>query len=482
MKRVLSLTLAILLVFGTVVSAQEAQKESESATVLQALCSYILRNYQFKIDEGDLLNALIEAIEESSGSSESFEFVADALLSALDQHSVYFTPEEQKEFDEYVDAEFGGVGVSLVMIEGYCTIMSILDDSPAQKYTNLKVGDKIIAVNGADVVNMDIDLIINRTRGPIGEEVVLTILSDDGSVWECPVVREMIVTPSVEYIVNETGDAAHVIISQFGLDTAQQFKESHAKIKEQGINKIIIDVRDNTGGYTQQACEIASVFLPKDTIIFCEYMRSAGYRIPFKSGNTNPDSTTELVLLVNERTASASEILTAALKESGRAKIIGAKTFGKGTMQTVTSMGDYGSVKLTVAEFTCPSGTAINGVGIMPNIAVENSTRPITDEDLKPLSLTAKYQLGDQADEVCAIKQRLMYLGLYSGDVENNTFDKDLDLAVRRFQQAMNLYPYGVADINTQLTLQTYVKTGDMYVDKQFERACKELEIDYNTF
>ncbi len=483
MKRFTCLLLAFLLLLCPMVQAEETpEKTPESATVLKALKSYIVRNYQFDVDEGDLLDAVLEAVITQKDDSESFEFLADAMMSALDQHSLYFTPEEQREFDEYVDAEFGGVGVSLVMIDGYCTIMSILDDSPAQKTTSLKVGDKIVKVNGTDVVNMDIDLIINRTRGPVGEEVVLTILSEDGNMWECPVVRDIIVTPSVEYILNDTEDTAYVLITQFGLDTAQQFKDCHAEIKAKGINNMIIDVRDNTGGYTQQAFEIASVFLPKDTVVFCEYMRSIGYKMPFKSNNTNPDTETNLMLLVNEYTASASEIITAALKESGRAKVIGAKTFGKGTMQTVTAMGDYGSVKLTVAEFTCPSGTTINEVGIMPNIAVENSTRPITDADLKPLSLTVKYKEGDQADEICAIKQRLSLLGLYSGDVENNLFDKDLDLAVRRFQELMNLYPYGVADINTQLTLQTHVKTGEMFVDNQFNRACKELGVDPEGF
>ena len=252
MKRVLSAVLVLLLLLCPTVRAEEKTADSESATVLMALKSYILRNYQFEVDEDDLLDAIIEAVLAKQDDGESFEFLADAMMSALDQHSVYFTPEEQKEFEEYVDAEFGGVGVSLVMIEGYCTIMSILDGTPAQKTTNLKVGDKIIKVDGTDVVGMDIDLIINRTRGPVGEQVVLTVLSDDGSVWECPVVRDIIVTPSVEYVVNKAGDAAYVVISQFGLDTAQQFKDCHAEIKAKGINKIIIDVRDNTGGYTQR--------------------------------------------------------------------------------------------------------------------------------------------------------------------------------------------------------------------------------------
>ena len=151
-------------------------------------------------------------------------------------------------------------------------------------------------------------------------------------------------------------------------------------------------------------------------------------------------------------------------------------------MQTVTGIGDYGSVKLTIAEFTCPSGETINGVGIVPNITVENTTRPITDEELLPLSLTAKYKQGDSAPEVCAIKQRLDLLGLYSGDNDSEVFDKDIELAVRRFQEATDLYPYGVADITTQLTLQTHVKTGELYVDNQLKRACKELNIDPEGF
>ncbi|MBQ2967769.1 MAG: S41 family peptidase [Clostridia bacterium] len=481
MKRVLSLTLAILLLLCPAVSAEEAKQESESASVLQALCSYILRNYQFDIDEKDLLDALISAIMEKQDDGESFEFVADALMGALDQHSVYLTPEETREFSEYVDAEFGGVGVSLVTIDGYCTVMSIIEGSPAEG-SGLQAGDKIVAVNGENVVNTDIDLIINRTRGPVGEEVVLTILSEDGNTWNCAIVRDTIVTPSVEYILNDTKDVAYVMVSQFGLDTAQQFKECHAEIKEAGVNKMIIDLRNNTGGYTSQAQEIASLFLPVGTVVFQEYMGAYNYHVPYKSTNLTPDSETELVVLTNEYTASASEILTGALKENNRAKIVGVKTFGKGTMQTVTGMGDYGNVKLTIAEFTCPTGTKINGVGITPNIMVENSTRPITDDDLRPLSLTQKYKYGDENEEICAIKQRLSLLGYYTDKIDSPVFDKNLDLAVRRFQSAAGLYPYGVADINTQLTLHTHVKTGELYEDNQFDRACEVLGTTAESF
>lgn len=476
--RALCVVLAFLLLLCPMVQAEEAQtpdvKTTESSTVIKALRNYIHRMYQFEITDEDLLMALVQQIFEKDSSDETFEFVADAVMSALDQHSVYFTPAETKEFDEYVSAEFGGVGVSMSTIDGYCTIMSILPNTPADG-SGLVPGDKIIAVNGESIVNLDIDLITSRIKGEIGTPVVLTILSENGETKDYTFVRNTVITPSAEYKLNKAGDTAHIIISQFAADTANQFHQILTEVKQKGVSKIIIDLRNNTGGYTDQAQLMASEFLGKDTVIYREHSRAYNLDRPYVSRNETPDTTTQIVILVNDYSASASEIFTGAMKDNGRAKVIGIKTFGKGTMQTVTSMGDYGSVKLTIGEFVSPNGNTINGVGIMPDIYVENTMRPVTDADLKPLSLSAKYKLGDENEEICAIKQRLSYIGLYSGDTESPVFDKALDLAVRRFQQSFDLYPYGVADINTQLTLQTCVKSGEIRVDNQLERAFREL-------
>lgn len=476
MARFLSLVLAFSLLFCPAVRAAEDTETQtpESYTVIKALRNYIHRYYQFDVTDEELLDALIKEILVKDDSAESFEFVADALTSALDKHSVYFTPAETEKFNEDVSAEFAGVGVSLVNIAGYCTVMSILPNTAAVG-SGLVPGDKIIAVNGENVVDSDVDLIITKVRGEEGTPVTLTILSENGNTWDVTLTRSTVVTPSAEYTLNSAKDTAYVVISQFGADTAAQFSSILSEVKELGVQKMIIDLRNNTGGFTDQAYKMASEFLGTGTVVYQESSRALGITQQYVSRNPEPDTAMQLIILVNDYTASASEIFTGALKDNGRATVIGIKTFGKGTVQTVTGMGNYGSIKLTIAEFASPSGAAINGVGILPDIRVENTTRPVENSDLLPLSLSVKYQIGDNNEEICAIKQRLSYLGLYSSDVDSPVFDKDTDLAIRRFQQYAGLYPYGVADINTQLTLQTEVKNGELYVDNQLTRAYKEL-------
>lgn len=475
MKRILACILAGMLFITPVVQAEDTEDaDPKGYTILKAIKGYMSTMYQFGVTDEDFLDALIKNILKENDSDEAFEFVADSLADALDKHSVYFTPEELEEFNTEVDATFGGVGVTLANIDGYCTIMDILPNTPAQGL-GLVPGDKIIAVDGESVIDTDIDLIVSRTRGQVGTEVTLTFQSESGKVWEETIVRDTIVIPSVEYALNSDNDTAYLVITQFANDTGEQFIEKYNEIKEKGINNIIIDLRNNTGGYTDEAIKIASLFLPEGSVIFKEFSRVYNLESPYLSQNPSPDTTTKLVLLINDYTASSSEILTAALKDNNRATVVGTNTFGKGTMQTVASLGSYGGVKVTMAEFVSPNGSTINNVGIAPHYEVENTTRKVTEDDVSKLSFSLKHKLGDQHEEITGIKQRLALMGLYTGDVTSPVFDKELELAVSRFQEAHSLYPYGVADINTQLTIHTAVMCGEMVVDNQLNKAYEIL-------
>lgn len=476
MKRILSFLLVFVMLFTPVLQAAEATEETpvpESYSVLKAMRAYLKNMYQFGVTDGELIDALILKILEEKDDKEAFEFVADALTSALDDYSVYFTTEEYASFNEYVDGAFGGIGVSMMLIDGYCTITGVLPDTPASK-ADISTGDKIIAVNGESVVNCNIDLIVTKVRGEAGTDVTLTLQSGNRT-WDIVITREIVSVDSVDYVINDNGDAAYLVIARFSGETYNEFLEKYKEIKEKGVKKIVIDLRDNTGGYTSQAEQIASLFLSEGSIIYSELCRAYNMNIPFKSRNKEPDLETELILLVNEYTASSSEILTGALKDNKRATVVGTKTFGKGTVQTVTSMGDYGSLKTTIAEFVSPLGTTINKVGISPDYEVENEIRRIKESDVKPLSFRNKYRIGDEADEVLAIKERLAFLGYYNGDIRDKTFDKELEVAVMGFQADNNLYPYGVADINTQLTIHTAVMLRDIQEDNQLDKAFELL-------
>lgn len=476
MKRFLSLLLAMLLLICPVVQATEAEETeiTESYTVIKALRNYLKGIYQFGVSEEELLDSLIKSIFKEKDDNEAFEFVADAITDALDDYSVYFTSEEMAEFNEAVDAVFAGIGVTLVNVDGYASVMNTLPNTPAES-SGLTAGDKIIAVDGESVINTDIDLVSSRIRGEKGTDVVLTILTLSGETKEIKITRDIVVIPSAECVINEKGDTAYVVITQFAEDTYNQFKQIYDDFKSKGINNLILDLRYNSGGYTSQAEKIASMFLPKDSVIYYENTRSYNSSIAFASKNENADTKTKIVVLTNEFTASASEILVGALKDNERATIIGTNTFGKGTMQNVASMGEYGSVKVTFAEFFSPNKNAINEVGIAPHKVVENEVRKAKESDVKPLSFKTKYFVGDENEEVKAIKERLAIMGLFTGDTTSPKYDTDTELAVMRFQEAYGLYPYGVADINTQLTLHTQVMCSDIVVDTQLKEAYKFL-------
>ncbi len=474
MKRILCLLLALMFVLCPVVQAEETEEIKESYTVLKALRNYLKGIYQFGVTEEEFLDALIQNILEEKDDEATFEFVAESLTDALDKHSVYFTPKENEEFNESVGAVFTGIGIIMVNIDGYCTVTGILEGSPAES-SGLSVGDRIIAVEGESVINTDTDLISSRIRGEIGTDVTITILTPDEQTKELRVTRDEVVIPSVSSAINEAGDTAYVSVFQFAEDTVSQFKYIYNDFKEKGINNLVLDLRDNTGGFTSQAEELASMFLKEGSVIYYESIRNYGREFPYVSKNENADLSTKIVVLTNEYTASAAEILTAALKENDRATIIGTNTFGKGTMQTVASLGDYGSVKVTFAEFFSPKKNKINEVGITPHKVVENEVRGVQESDFGGLSFKNKYTVGDENEEVCSIKERLAFLGLYSGDIKSKVFDSALAVAVSRFQEISGLYPYGVADINTQLTLHTQVMCEEVVVDTQLREAFEFL-------
>lgn len=307
--------------------------------------------------------------------------ISGMLSSLNDPYTVYFTKDENQRFHEDIQGSFEGIGVELVQKDSVPTVVSPLSDSPAEK-AGIKAGDIISEVDGAKTSDIGFEETINRIRGADGTKVKLTIVRDgvtDPLVIE--VTRAKIVIKSVEWDTkNVSGKKIFYIkMSQFGDDTDGLFNnaiEEAVKINPDGI---ILDLRNNPGGYLETAVSVASDFI-KDGIVVSEKGKS---NQDYKASGSAKLQDYKLVVLTNGGSASAAEILAGALRDRKSNKLIGEKTFGKGSVQELIELTDGSAVKITVAKWYTPNGTQINGAGLEPDIKIADDEKTTADEQLE---------------------------------------------------------------------------------------------------
>ena len=467
-KRILALLLAFSILFSINVSAVE-NAGSEEYSVANSVLQYVENNYHFGVENSELLRKVIKLY--LSENPDGFQNIMNIILGSLDEYSQYYTAEEFKEFFAAVESEFAGIGAYMARENGYMTISSVTPDSPASK-ASLTSGDKIIAVNGENIVGADSDYVISKIRGEAGTKVVLTIERDGVGKFDVTIVRDVIREETVTSAIYEK-DIGYIYITNFSSVTGREFENKLAAFDDLGIKKLIVDLRYNGGGVTDQALHCLTFLLPQKSGMLKINSKSMGERT-----YTNSDDSYKprnVVVLVNEYTASAAEIFAAAIKDNKMGTIIGTKTFGKGTMQSTAGLGQYGGLKLTVAEFYGPGGTEIKDKGISPDIKVENRTRPVKDEDVIPMKFDKVYKKGMDSEQVLAIKQRLKILKYFNGNMDNY-YDETLFQAVKTFQETNGLFGYGVADFTTQTTINNLIGDALVTEDTQFEKAVEFLK------
>lgn len=298
------------------------------------------------------------------------------IVSALDDpYSVFFDPKTAKEFNESLTGSFDGIGAEIGMKKNQLVIIAPLPEMPAEK-AGLRGGDKILAINKKSTTNMTIDEAVTKIRGKRGTSVTLTIYRD-GEQKERDVVitRDKIVIKSVRWEVKE-GSVGYIRLVSFSQDTAPDFRKAVNDLLSKNIRSLIIDLRNNPGGYLDAAVEIGGYWVDGQTIVIEQY--DGNKRDEYK-GKTRPRlQNVPTVVLVNGGSASASEIVSGALQDYGKATIIGEQTFGKGSVQDFQNLQDGSAVKLTIAKWLTPKGRTIQDNGITPDIVVE-----ITESDLK---------------------------------------------------------------------------------------------------
>ena len=283
-----------------------------------------------------------------------------------DVYSCYYTPEEYKSLAEQTQGVYYGIGayVSQDVETGNCAISGVIRNSPAEA-AGLMEGDLIYKVDGEDMSGLELDEVVSHIRGDEGSEVTLTLVRD-GEEIEVVLTRGKVDTPTVESEMRDDG-IGYLQITEFDDVTVGQFAENFEQLKEQGMKGLIIDLRGNPGGSVTSVCAVAEHLLPEGLIFYME--DKDGNRTEYTCEGADFDL--PLVVLVNEYSASAAEILSGAIKDSGIGKLVGKKTFGKGIVQDVISLQDGSAIKLTIANYYTRGGHDIHLKGIEPDVEVE---------------------------------------------------------------------------------------------------------------
>jgi len=314
-------------------------------------------------------NDYVEPIEDK----DLLENAIRGMLSGLDPHSAYLVPDDYKELQAGTSGEFGGLGIEVGMEDGFVKVISPIDDTPADR-AGVKAGDLVIRLNDTPVKGMGLSDAVKIMRGKPGTDIVLTIIREgEDKPLKITITRDVIRVTSVKSRMLEPG-YGYVRISQFQSRTGDSLREALAKLEDAAdgsLNGLVLDLRNNPGGVLSAAVSVSDAFLTDGIIVYTEG-RLDDAKLKFNAKPTDVLNGAPLVVLVNGGSASASEIVAGALQDHQRAIIMGSKTFGKGSVQTILPMDNGSALKLTTAKYYTPSGVSIQATGISPDIELEN--------------------------------------------------------------------------------------------------------------
>jgi len=305
--------------------------------------------------------------------------VGGLVRSIEDPYTTFMTPTENKDFHQSLQGKLEGIGAELTMRDGFVVVVAPLKGSPASE-AGLQPEDVIVKVDDVDITGETLHQVVQRIRGPTGTQVTLTVVREGEGSVNLTITRARITVPSVEHEIKLTSSGAvgYVQLNQFGDETVPEVQRALRALRSEDLEGIVIDVRFNGGGYLEGAVSIASMFLQEGKVVTVE-RRDGEPTNHFVSGRPS-DPDTPLVILINEGSASASEILAGALQDAKRATVIGKKSFGKGTVQEVFDLPGNASVRITTARWLTPSGRDLGKEGVMPDIEVERTRQNIIDE------------------------------------------------------------------------------------------------------
>ena len=362
---ILGLAFGLLLVAPALPRAdeRETQETFEYLDLFSNILERVRSNYVEEVDDVELIQAAIRG-----------------MLSSLDPHSGYLDPESFNDMQIQTRGEFGGLGIEITQEDGFVRVVSPIDDTPADR-AGLEAGDFITHVDGESILGLTLQESVDLLRGEVGSPVTVTVARDGTEPFDIDIVRDIIQIRAVrQRAENEVGYIRITTFSQnVSDDLDKAFQEIDREIGADQVRGYVLDLRNNPGGLLEQAVAVSDAFLERGEIV------STRGRDPedIERHNAKPGDLADglpVVVLVNGGSASASEIVSGALQDHRRAVVVGTKTFGKGSVQTISPIGrDKGALRLTIARYYTPSGRSIQGRGLQPDIIVEH--RPASDSE-----------------------------------------------------------------------------------------------------
>lgn len=459
------------------------------------------------LDYGNYLNSAVEFMQDmyyqDMTDVEAFKAALRGMFGALDPYSGFYDDEETKQLNTSLEGNFVGIGATLEANDEGVIILKIYGESPAEK-AGLCEGDIILGVDGKPTVGMEADSVASKIRGDEGTKVTLTI-KRQSNIFDIVIVRGLVVINPVEFRF-ENG-IAYIHIDTFNSNTSEKFNEAMAAVRRMGITKIVLDLRDNPGGFVDQAVAVARNLVPEGLITKLDFKSERLTDTSYSS--TLKGSPYLVAVLTDENTASASEILAGALQDAGNGILVGKNTYGKGVVQNIFNVitpdayakyhekygigyitdiewmvynGVYptadellGTIKITTGKYLTRNGREIQGIGLKPDIEVEDRNNPngVDIATITDLANTAILKLNSYDNNVYQAEKILRAAGYYTGNPDR-LLDKDTETAVRSYQAAQKLPVTGVID---DVTREKMNKTLDDLRTKNDPQYTEALEL-----
>lgn len=360
--------------FAVTTNSTASQKRAETFKSLELFAEIVAKaqaNYVTEFDEGDAIKAAI-----------------NGMLSSLDPHSSYLDPDDFKDMQAQTSGEYGGLGIEVTAQDGFVKVVSPMDGTPAAR-AGIKSGDFLTAIDGKSIVGLPLNDAVKQMRGNVGSSISVTVVRENVEPFDVSLTREVI---RPEVVKSKTiGDVGYVRITTFNEQTVKALDKALDQVRRDvkgPMKGLVLDLRDNPGGLLESSIEVTSRFVDGGEVVSTRGRHDAdSRRYNAVRANRFPDQL-PIVVLVNNGSASAAEIVSGALQDRQRAVIMGVTSFGKGSVQTVIPLGpNKGAMRLTTSRYYTPSGRSIQGAGIEPDYEVAQTH--LSDQDIADLKLRA---------------------------------------------------------------------------------------------